>query len=352
MPLKLLSRSFKRNRQPEQQVSTPAVPEKRKREYHCRPRWDVRDFEPAPEIRLCEDPLEQCIQLERFGTILTHPKRCQDHPKGRQIFSQAHQAVDDQFALVPEGYVSLPRTVNDFPGCPELSFETQPFLLARCAVTNEQYQKFVDGGGYSNLDYWPKDIWPHLIDFVDLTGQPAPRFWRNGRHDRRFSDHPVVGICHYEAAAFARWAGYRLPSEAEWQMAASWRIRSSAQVLRRYCWGDAMDTQRCNVFSSFIGHTVPVDSYPGGAAPNGVLQLIGNVWEWTNSDFEIQDDEGRIVVGDMVMKSIRGGAFDTYFAVQTTSFFRTGLAGLMRTHNVGFRCAMDIIKRNEGGSSS
>src|SRR5206468_4186091 len=161
-------------------------------------------------------------------------------------------AIDENFALVPEGFVSLPQTIDDNPGCPEIDVETEPFLLARHAVTHAQFQKFVDAGAYEELELWPKDIWPHLIDFKDQTEHVGPRYWKNGRHDRRLAEHPVVGINCYEAAAYAQWAGFRLPTEAEWQMAASWRIRSSAHLLRRYPWGDALDTRRCNIWASGI----------------------------------------------------------------------------------------------------
>jgi iron(II)-dependent oxidoreductase len=258
------------------------------------------------------------------------------------VLRAATQAIDESFALVPDGFASLPQTIADHPGCQEEDIETGSFLLSIHAITNAQYQKFVDGGGYEELELWPRDIWPHLIDFKDQTENTGPRFWRNGRHNRRLAEHPVVGICYYEAAAYATWAGYRLPTEAEWQMAASWRIRSSSNVLRRYPWGDALDTSRCNIWSSGIGETVPVSAYKTGGAPNGILQLCGNVWEWTSSDFMVVHEEGRPVVGDMLMKSIRGGAYDTYFPSQATSCFRTGLASLSRAHNVGFRCAMDL----------
>ncbi len=152
----------------------------------------------------------------------------------------------------------------------------------------------------------------------------------------------MTGVCYYEAAAYARWSGYRLPTEAEWQMAASWRIRSPADVLRRYPWGDALDVRCCNIWATGVGVTVPVTAYEAGAAPNGVLQLVGNVWEWTSSDFQITDDEGHTLVGDMLMKSIRGGAYDTYFPAQAASSFRTGMASLNRMHNTGFRCALDL----------
>lgn len=299
-------------------------------------------FEPAKSIIYDDDPLRRQLQLERFGIIASSRDYWADHKDIDKIYAAALAQIDERFNLVPDGFASLPMTVNDEPGCPELDLEVNTFLLARYPITNAQFQKFVDVGAYSELDLWPEEIWPHLIDFKDQTGEPGPRFWRNGRHNAKLSDHPAVGICYCEAAAYAYWAGYRLPTEAEWQMAASWRIRSSANVLRRYPWGDAFDVRRCNIWASGVGATVPVGGYEAGAAPNGVLQLVGNVWEWTQSDCEIFDSEGNPVVGDMLLKSVRGGAFDTYFPAQATSSFRTGVATLARVHNVGFRCALDL----------
>ncbi|MFA5863438.1 MAG: formylglycine-generating enzyme family protein [Phycisphaerae bacterium] len=308
-------------------------------------------YVPADILALDSDPLKQCLQLERYARILADCDQWQDHPQLSTIRQSASQKLDEQFALVPEGYAALAQTVNDYPGCPETDIQTEPFLLARCAVTNAQFQKFVDADGYANLDLWPKDIWPHLIDFKDRTEHPGPRFWEHGRHEKGLIDHPVVGVCYFEAAAYAQWAGVRLPTEAQWQMAASWRIRSIAHVLRRYPWGDALDIKRCNIWASNIGRTVSVNEYPAGAAPNGVMQLVGNVWEWTDADFSVVDSAGRPVVGDMLMKSIRGGAFDTYFPSQATSLFRTGLGVLFRVHNVGFRCALDVDKQDSDNNN-
>jgi iron(II)-dependent oxidoreductase len=254
---------------------------------------------------------------------------------------EATREVRRRFAVVPEGFTTLPLSVREIPGAPEIDLEVQPYRLAIHPVTNADYQYFVDAGGYGELELWPRDLWPQLPGFVDLSGRQAPRRWREGRHDRRLANHPVVGVCYYEAAAYARWAGYRLPTEAEWQMAASWRLRSLAHLPRRFPWGDALDTRRCNVWATGLGATAPVDAYPDGAAPNGVQQLIGNVWEWTSSDYDVTDDYGSPVVGDMPMKSVRGGAFDTYFPAQAASTFRTGLAALARANNAGFRCAID-----------
>ncbi|HYC56284.1 MAG TPA: SUMF1/EgtB/PvdO family nonheme iron enzyme [Candidatus Binatia bacterium] len=290
------------------------------------------------------DPLRSYMQSERYGLVVTRGEQWRGHPDYQTLFQKALDIIDDRFALVPEGFVSMPTTLMDMPGCPEVDLETEPFLLARTCVTNAQYQKFVDAGAYEDLEVWPEELWPHLISFHDQTGKPGPRFWRGGKHDRAKADHPVVGICCAEADAYARWAGFRLPTEAEWQMAASWRIRSSAHVFRRYPWGDALDTKRCNIWSTGTGSTTPVTGFSDGAAPNGVLQLIGNVWEWTSSDLELTDEDGTPLIGDMLMKAIRGGAYDTYFPCQATSTFRTGLACLSRTHNVGFRCVLDAGK--------
>jgi iron(II)-dependent oxidoreductase len=296
---------------------------------------------PEP-IAVETDPLRACAQLERWGTVAGDPELWRDHPEFDAVYHKALAAIDEAFALVPEGFVSLVRTTNDAPGAPEIDVDTAPFLIARHCVTNDQYQKFVDAGGYEILELWPEEIWPHLIGFKDQTDSPAPRYWRHGRYEAGLALHPVVGLSWYEATAYARWAGFRLPTEAEWQMAASWRIRSAAHGLRAYPWGHSFDQKRCNLWNSGIHHTVEVGSYSEGAAPNGVLQLIGNVWEWTSSDLDLTDESGRPIVGDMLMKGVRGGAFDTYFTAQATSQFRSGLPCLARTQNTGFRLAMDV----------
>ncbi len=300
------------------------------------------DFQPSEPVTLARDQLARTLQQGRFAHILSPPANWVDHPRLEETLRAAAQAIDERFAMVPEGVAAIPQTIFDQPGQPEEDALTEPYLLARFAVTNAEYQLFVDAGGYEELALFPEDVWPNLINFKDQTGQNAPRFWRDGRHDRRFAHHPVVGICYYEASAYAQWAGYRLPTEAEWQMAASWRARGAAQAERRYPWGDGLDLDCCNVWASGHGRTLPVNACPRGMAPNGVVQLIGNVWEWTISDFESRDREDRRVVGDTLLKGVRGGAYDTYFPWQATANFRTALGALTRAHNVGVRCALDL----------
>lgn len=309
------------------------------------------DFDPAPRENLDSDPLKRLLQQGRCAVVLRERTKWLEHAGGTKLVERAKRELEACMALVPAGSVTVPTTLSAHPGSAEEELEVEPFLLDVHCVTNGGYQKFVDAGGYDALEFWPEEIWPHLIELKDQTGQPGPRFWQNGRHDVALTDHPVTGISWYEAQAYALWSGQRLPNEAEWQMSASWHIRSSTDILRRFPWGDAMDNTRCNIWSSRNDGTVPVDEYPNGSAPNQVRQLVGNVWEWTDTEYNITDDDGNPIVGEMVMHVIRGGAFDTYFETQATNYFRTGQLALSRTHNIGFRCAMNLSEAswiNEG----
>lgn len=300
------------------------------------------DFQPAPCEPLDNDPLKKLCQQQRYNVILREADKWRNHCEGHAILEQMKERLEMLTALVPAGSVAICTTLSAQPGAPETEYDVEPFLLDVHCVTNARYQKFVDAGGYDALEFWPEEIWPHLIELKDQTGQPAPRYWRNARHDTRLADHPIVGVCWYEAQAFSLWVGQRLPTEPEWQMAASWHINTSTDMMRRFPWGDAMDAERCNVWASRCATTVPVNEYASGEAPNHVRQLVGNVWEWMDTEYVITDDEERPIVGEMPMNVIRGGAFDTYFETQTTNYFRTGQIALARVHNTGFRCAMNL----------
>lgn len=306
------------------------------------PQATAAEYRLAPCETLEEDPLRCLLQQGRYNVILRDSPKWRNHIDGAAAIDEARCALEQSMALVPAGSVTISKTLSAQPGSLEQDIDVEPFLLDVHCVTSARFQRFVDAGGYDALEFWPEEIWPHLIELKDVTGQPSPRYWRNGRHDVRLAEHPVVGVSWYEAQAYALWIGQRLPTEAEWQMAASWHIRSSTDVMRRFPWGDAMDAGRCNIWATRHAATVPVDEYANGAAPNHVRQLAGNVWEWTDSEYAITDDEDRTIVGEMPMNVIRGAAFDTYFETQATNYFRTGQIALARAHNTGFRCAMEL----------
>jgi iron(II)-dependent oxidoreductase len=162
--------------------------------------------------------------------------------------------------------------------------ELKPFRIARVPVTNAKFLEFVRDGGYWRGDLWSSEGW-------DWRGEVcAPRYWveRDGEwRERRFDeevrldgDLPVMHVNWHEANAYCRYAGRRLPSEAEWEMAASFSRESGK---RRYPWGDtADDGVRANLNGS---GRAPVGAFAAGDSSSGCRQMLGNVWEWTSSTF-------------------------------------------------------------------
>jgi iron(II)-dependent oxidoreductase len=216
--------------------------------------------------------------------------------------------------------------------------------LDRFAVSNSDFEKFVRAGGYEDMALWDEDVWPAVLGFVDRSGEPGPRFWENGVPPAGKEHHPVVGVCWFEAAAYARWAGKRLPSDPEWVKAGSWPIPTgeSRPAQRKFPWGDSPDCSRANLWGSGVGDTAPVDAFPQGASVGQVYQLVGNVWEWTGNHFAAWNSSAAHLELPKAMKSIRGGAFDTYFSNHATCQFQSGEVPLARKHNIGFRCAVAV----------
>jgi iron(II)-dependent oxidoreductase len=314
--------------------------------------------EPEPEVKPAATPADpndvgvlvaQMLAQGRY-VLLLRPQiaRNLNH---RQL-SRAMAALEEGMALVPDGEVVLGQideALNDsrlgeeeIVACEGRVIRVEHFFLDRYPVSNRQFYQFVAGGGYEQIALWDEKIWPAVLDFVDETGKPGPRFWRDGRYPPGLEDHPVVGVSWHEAVAFARWVGKRLASDAEWVKAGSWPVTlsQSMRAQRKYPWGDTMDRARANLWGSGPEGTVPVDEFPGGVSVGGVYQLIGNVWEWTRSDFASADLRHRDLVLEMPMKSIRGGAFDTYFDNQATCQFQSGEVAIGRKRNIGFRCAV------------
>ncbi len=259
----------------------------------------------------------------------------------------AQEALDEAMAIVPQGHVAMRSRGFDFldeesPTKAERLIQVEGFFLDRYPVTNAEYQQFVDDGGYEQMSLWDESIWPAVLGFVDRSGQPGPRYWENGTFPAGQADHPVVGVSWYEASAFARWAGKRLPTDPEWVKAGAWPVFADGAkpVQRRFPWGDAMDRKRANIWGSGFDGTVAVQALPTGASVNGVQQLIGNVWEWTSSTFGAWEPASRKIETNMPLKSIRGGAFDSYFDTQAHCQFQSGESPLARKHNIGFRCSL------------
>src|SRR5262249_1934671 len=261
--------------------------------------------------------------------------------------------LDESMALVPAGRVLLGQLAEQsHSACgptdtdPKLIernlVNVEPVYLDRFCVTNEEYQRFVDAGGFEQLQVLPEEAMPALLDFVDQTGAPGPRFWSDGQYYGTEGRLPVVGISWYEAWAYARWVGKRLPTDAEWTKAGAWPVESAPGRIaqRRYPWGESFDVRRANLYGSGDRNPVPVDEFPGGMSVGGIHQLIGNVGEWTATPLAELGD-ATLHVSESVI-SIRGGAFDTYFENQATCHYQSGEHPLSRRPNIGFRLALPM----------
>lgn len=298
-----------------------------------------------------DDLVTQMLRQRRYALLLRPEIVRNLSPEQREA---ARDALQKHMSMVPQGEIRV--------GCQELGDEeklasepdpldsegrvvrVEAFLLDRTCVTNREFQAFVDAGGYEQMAFWEPQIWPGVLDFVDQTGYSGPRYWRHGRYPEGQDEHPVSGVSWFEAAAYARWCGKRLPTDPEWEKAAAWPSQMSATTKpsRRFPWGETLDKTRANLWLTNVGHTVPVDDFADGVSVGGIYQLIGNVWEWTAGNFGAlasYDDE---LVLPTLLKSIRGGAFDTYFEAHATCQFQSGEDPTSRLPNIGFRCAVSF----------
>ena len=229
--------------------------------------------------------------------------------------------------------------------------DVPPFFIDAAPVTNAQYAEFIADGGYDDPRWWTEEGWAHRVR-ANLT---APMHWirdgdgwacvRFGRVYPVVPEEPVVHVCFHEARAYATWAGKRLPTEAEWEKAA--RFDPATGRSRRYPWGDEDPTpEHANLGQRHLG-PAPVGAYPAGASPLGVHQLIGDVWEWVDTDFTGYPgfvafpyrEYSEVFFGSQY-KVLRGGSFGADPAA-CRGTFRNWDFPIRRQIFSGFRCARD-----------
>ncbi len=244
-------------------------------------------------------------------------------PSPPPAVSPSPEEAPDNMILIPSGEFQMGTNATDNTddnqgtntplgnndARPQHAVTTKAFYIDKTEVTNAQYKKFCDATGYA-----------------------PPPHWKNGQFPEGQGDFPVTRVNWYEATAFARWAGKRLPSEAEWEHAAR------GTDGRSYPWGNDWSEEK-------IVHgdnPAIVGSKAAGASPYGVLDMAGNVAEWTSSWFDAYPNSptNQPDFGKKTLKVVRGGPWYGGNSLELTYYRMVGRPD-SRNMWIGFRCAKD-----------
>jgi len=241
---------------------------------------------------------------------------------------------------IPAGRVTLEAKKGFYGG--GQTFEVPAFTIAKYPITNDQFAKFIDAGGYTERKWWSETGWKTLQQgwYYDGSsggweppGKPwhEPAYWSDSNWNS--AEQPVVGVSWHEAQAFCQWLSetsgepIRLPTETQWQWAAQ------GNDSRLYPWGDDWNAGYCNSQESGIGKTTPIARYEGkGDSPFGVVDMVGNAWEWCVTDPTSGSHQTHAAAGYV----LRGGSWSNsnHYARTTT---RYGFDPYFRLNLVGFR---------------
>lgn len=274
-------------------------------------------------------------------------------PARRELPRRGPEITDSEVAF-PGGVVTIgtDRRVDTYDNeRPQHSVQLDPFYIDAFPVTNGAYLEFINEDGYRRPELWTDQGAAWLSE----TGAKSPAYWtmRDGTWRVRTMDregpveldHPVCHVSYYEAEAFARFVGKRLPTEQEWEVAALWDPANDC--TRAFPWGnEPADPNRANIDQLGFG-TAPVGSYPQGVSPLGCHGMIGDVWEWTSSwftgypGFEAYPyPEYSEAFFGSDYRVLRGGSWATRpSAIRGT--FRNWDYPIRRQIFSGFRCARD-----------
>jgi gamma-glutamyl hercynylcysteine S-oxide synthase len=272
----------------------------------------LREGEPSPD--LVYFTLLAVFHEDMHTEAFTYTRQTLGYPPPRLSGMGAASPERETDAVGPlPGDVWVPGGTFMLGATPDLPFvfdnekwahpvAVAPFAIARAPVTQEEFAAFVEAGGYARREFWTEEGW----QWREAAGAEHPVYWRRGdacvaptasgwlrrEFDRwvPLEPHrPVLHVNWYEADAYCRWAGRRLPTEAEWEMAASAEPSAGGASIsdrkRRFPWGDVTPTpDRANLDWRGMG-CVDVGAFPAGESAFGCRQMIGNVWEWTSDDF-------------------------------------------------------------------
>ena len=216
-----------------------------------------------------------------------------------------------EMIAIPAGEFIMGNNKGDWDQKPEHTVYLPAYQIGKYEVTRGEFRKFMEAGGYNNLSYWSDEGWKwkegKYIIYAGMYGnvdsvlrqnkdkkRTEPQYWKaeqewkgHGYGHPKFiqtDNHPVVGVTYCEAEAYCKWAGGRLPTEAEYEKAARW-TGSQSNI---WPWGDTWDPEKDNNPSDHnpagggyrVNQSAPVGSYPAGASPYGCMDMTGNAYEW------------------------------------------------------------------------
>ncbi len=222
--------------------------------------------------------------------------------------------IPENMVFIPGGAFTMGRgkASQENAYSPAHQVNIAPFFMDKHEVTREEYQKFVKATGYR-----------------------APSVWKNGTFPNGTGEWPVTGVSWEDAQKYAKWAGKRLPTEAEWEFAARGFDK------RIYPWGNKFSPDKANIARETAQFT-KAENYPKGVSPFGVFDLAGNAWEWTASDFTPYPGSTYRIAGCTRCKVLRGGSFVNRPEYATATYRLAYESNLIAEPNLyyGFRCAL------------
>ncbi len=266
-------------------------------------------------VEFCVSAVQRDTPLKERAELALALGRIGD-PRVVDDLSDPAAFVDVAAGTYRVGDESIKKKFGDVASLtPEVFAITSPFLLSRFPVTNGQFARFVNAGGYDNRSLWDAVGWK----WREQSKIVEPSYWRDAKWNGLTQ--PVVGVSWWEADAFCRWAKCRLPTEREWEAAAS---GPQGWV---YPWADDWREGICNSDEGGLGVTTPVGIFPRSVAVCGAEDMAGNVWEWCSDWYDPKTEATHV---------LRGGSWNVNFTLVHAAFRYRNSPGI-RYINLGFR---------------
>ena len=303
-------------------------------------------------LKLVRLGLEHEIQHQELLVYDIKHLLCDVYEAPKAVAPAALEAVSGMVEI-EGGLFQLGYAGDDFAWDNEKPQHTvflQDFAIDRAPVSVGEYLEFIADGAYQDYRWWLSTGW----EAVTREQWQTPLYWElhddiwmirdyHGLHPAQTkANEPVTHVSYFEAAAFAKWAGKRLPTEAEWEKAAC--FDPATKTKRQFPWGDAApQTHHANLFDNQLWNVAPIGAYPKGKSFYGCHQMIGDAWEWTSSDYapypgfktEFNEYNDKWFVGQKVL---RGGSFATP-GIHIRATYRNFFNPPERWMISGFRCA-------------